>query len=358
MDVPEYEPELGDGEVGACREAIESGYVSAHGPHVDRFGERIADRAGTTHAVPTDSGTAALHTALAAQGIGPGDEVIVPAFTYGATGMAVRMAGAEPVIADIEAETYGIDPAAVDDLAGDRTAAVIAVHLLGRPARMDAIREVAADHDLAVIEDAAQAFGAHYHGRPVGGLADAGCFSFAWSKTITTGKGGCLVTDDDGTAERAGMIVDCGRSDRYSFDVTGYNYGLDNIRAAIGLRQLDRFDEIRSRKEELFGMYRDRLADAAVDTGHMDDQRDVSMAPYFFTVLTDEKDRLLAELEDRGIGARPFYRPLHTVPAFASSRERPVAERIADRLVGLPSHPGLGEDDLARVADAVRDITG
>lgn len=355
MDILEQRPCISDRDIAALREAAEAGWVSQRGPVVDRFEDELAAFLGMEAVLATDSGTASLHLALAANGVGPGDTVLVPDFTYGATATAVLALGAIPVPVDIEPETYGMDPLQVEEAVTAETAAILCAHMFGRPARLDALQEVAERHAIPLIEDAAQAFGATFRGNAVGGVGAAGCFSFSWSKLLTTAKGGAVATDDPGAAEAMRELADYGRAtgERATFVRPGYNYRMDSLRAAIGRAQLDRVEETVEERRSLFAAYRDGLEPCPVDAAVLADDRETTVSPYAFIIRTEERDGLRDHLAGHGIRTRAPYRPVHTMPAVDAAGEYPVATRVAGSVLALPAHTGMERADVERVCGAV-----
>ena len=245
------------------RDCLESTWISSNGSYIDRFERGFAEYCGVQHALSCANGTVALHLALLALGIGPGDEVICPTLTYVATANCVSYCGATPVFVDSELETWNIDPERVIEAFTPRTRAIIVVHLYGHPAKMDVLLDAARERGIAVIEDAAEAHGALYNGRVVGGLGDIATFSFYGNKILTTGEGGMVVTDDDELASRVRLLKGQGQDParRYWFPVVGFNYRMTNIAAAIGLAQLENVDWLVARRRENLLWYRELLGE-------------------------------------------------------------------------------------------------
>lgn len=242
-------PIITDEEIEAVTEVLKSGML-AQGKKVEQFQKEFAQYTQSKYGVATSSGTTALHTALVAADIGPGDEVITTPFTFAATANSVLYSGAKPVFADIDPKTFNLDAASVEEKITDKTKAILPVHLYGQPADMDAICEVAQKHDLKIIEDAAQAHGAVYKGKKIGSIGDLGCFSFYPTKNITTGEGGMVTTNNEELAEKAGMVRAHGESQRYEHEILGYNYRMTDIAASIGLTQLKHIDEFNAKRNE------------------------------------------------------------------------------------------------------------
>ena len=267
MFIPVYQPELSGNEKKYVNECLDTNWISAKGRFVKDFEKGIAEYLGVNHAVSVSNGTVALHLALMTLGIGEGDEVILPSLTYVASANAVTYTGATPVFADSLYESWQIDPADVERKITDKTKAIMVVHLYGQPCDMDAIMKIAKAHNLYVIEDCAEAFGSKYKGRCVGGFGDISAFSFYGNKTITTGEGGMVVTNDKALAERAAHIKDQGMSleREYWHDIIGYNYRMTNICAAIGLAQLEQADDFIARKIQVADWYKTYLKDTPVE---------------------------------------------------------------------------------------------
>jgi perosamine synthetase len=363
--VPVAAPALVGREREYVLDCLDSSWISSTGRYIDRFERGFAAYCGVGFGVGCCNGTAALHVALRALGVGPGDEVIVPTLTFVATANAVAYCGAEPVFVDSEPTTWNMDPAAVAARIGPRTKGVLVVHLYGHPVDMDPILEVARRQGLFVVEDAAQAHGAEYKGRRVGSLADAACFSFYGSKLITTGEGGMVVTDRADLAERARVLRGQGQDPtrRYWFPVLGHNYRMTNIAAAIGLAQLERIDWHLGRHRENAAWYRDELRGIAAL--QLSPEAEWARSSFWMSSLvlaagcTAKRDDVLTALADRGIETRPFFPPMHTLPIYAErcrNESFPVAERLAARGFNLPSAAGLSRDDVAFVASALREL--
>jgi perosamine synthetase len=357
------QPIIGEEEQQAVLGALRSGQL-VQGPHVAEFEEAFARYAGARHAVAVSSGTSALVIALAAHGIGPGDEVIVPAFTFAATANAVLLAGATPVLADIREDDFNIDPAAVEAALTPRTRALLPVHLFGHPCDLTALREIGARRGAVLIEDAAQAAGASWEGAKTGSTGTA-CFSFYATKNITTGEGGMIVTDDDAVAGRARVLRNQGEGERYRTDLLSGNHRMTEVAAALGLAQLPKLDAWNER----------RRANAAWLSGHLEGVTAPAERPgarhvyHQYTVRAGAapedrhqpvpRDALRARLRERGIEAAVYYeRCVHQQPLYQArgiGGRFPVAERAAAEVLSLPVHPALSQDDLARIAAAVNE---
>jgi perosamine synthetase len=357
-------PDLGGSEEAYALDAIQVLRIASSGVYVDRFEREFAALCGTRAAIPAANGTAALHLAMVAMDVGPGDEVIVPSLTYIATANAVRYTGATPVFADVSPDTWCLDPSAIEAAVTPRTKGVIPVHLYGHPADMDAIGAVAARHGLWMVEDAAEAHGARYRGRPTGSLGAIGVFSFYGNKIVTSGEGGALtVTDPDLEARirlYRGQGVDPDR--RYWFPVVGYNYRLTNVACAILCAQLERLDDIVVGRQEIFNGYRARLA-GIPGIGFQPVAPWAKPAPWLFCITVEEnafgmtRDELGLALDQAGIETRPFFYPIHRLPPYADLRwgDLPVTDRLGESGMNLPTYASLTGADLDRIAEAIRD---
>ena len=361
--IPIASPLIGDEEKRAVLAVLESGQL-AQGAVVAQLEPAFAEVCGTRHAVATSSGTAALHLALAAHGIGPGDEVITTAFSFVATGNAALYLGARPVFVDIEPQTYTIDPARVEAAITPRTRAIIPVHLYGHPADMEAITDIARRHQLPVIEDAAQAVGAAVEGRPVGS-SGTGCFSLYATKNVASAEGGMITTDDGALAERLRMLRHHGQRMRYVSETLGYNYRMTDVHAAIGLAQLGRLAERNGRRAANAA-----YLDARLPVASEANPRGVvtpAVRPgcrhvyHQYTVrVPGDRDALAAALAERGVGTGVYYPvPIHQQPLYRDlgyRDELPETERAARETLSLPVHPALTQDDLDRIVEAMNEL--
>ena len=361
--IPVAQPVIGELEVRYVNEALEEGQVSSIGRFVSEFEERFAAVAEAEYGVATCNGTCALHLALLATGIGPGDEVIVPSLTFVATANAVRHAGAQPVFVDIHPHYWGMDPDQVSRMITPRTRAILPVHLYGHPVDMDPILDIAREHGLIVIEDAAEAHGAEYKGHSVGAIGTAGIFSFYGNKIMTTGEGGILVTNDPKVAQRARMLRDHGSDPeiRYWHPEIGYNYRMTNLQAALGLAQLEQLDAFLVRKRRIAEFYYETLHDIP-GLNFQAREEWASPVDWMVSLIVEptggvDRDSLMRDLEVQGIETRPFFRPLHTLPPYQQAGATyPVAERVASQGLNLPSGVPLTDGELDRVAGAVREF--
>jgi perosamine synthetase len=375
--IPNAVPHLAGNEWKYVKECLDTNWVSSVGPFVDRFEREVAAHVGVPHAVATVNGTAALHVALLAAGVQPGDEVLVPALTFIATANAVTYCGAHPVFLDSEEVSWGVDAGKMADFLSRECAikdgvvvnratgrivrAAVPVHLYGHPFDIDAVLEVAGRYPLAVVEDAAEALGARYKGRAVGCDGLVSCLSFNGNKIITTGGGGMVLTRDATMAARLRRLTTQARTDaiEYIHEETGYNYRLTNLQAALGVAQLEQLDGFVESKRETAAHYREILA--GVPGVEVAAEASWARSTYWMTsVLLDERRcndvrTLLRQLTADGIGARPVWRPLHLQPLFAQAQSYrlEVAPRLYGRGLSLPCSVGISADERRTVADTL-----
>ncbi len=370
-------PWIGEREKQLVLETLESGWITT-GRHAHALGERIAQRAGAKHGLAVNSATGALHLALAALGVRRGDEVITSTYTFAACVNVIEHVGATPVVVDIEPDTLNLDPAAVEAAITPRTRALLTVDYAGHPADYARLLPLAARHGLPVVEDAAHALGARWDGRPVGSWATITAFSFYATKNLTTGEGGCAVTDDDALAERLSILSLHGMNrdawKRYTaagswyYEVTapGYKYNLSDVLAAIGVGQLERFDEFQRIRAERVARYHQRLA-AIPEIGRPVTRAGVDHAWHLYPIaldldrLTIDRARFIQELRAENIGTSVHFIPIHRHPHFRDSlgldaARFPVAEHAYARAVTLPLFPRMSERDVDDVCDAVEKV--
>lgn len=352
--IPISRPIIGDEERAAVDRVLQSGMLVA-GAEVAAFETEFAELCGTDHAVAVGSGTAALHVGLLASGIGPGDEVIVPSFTFAATANAVRMVGADPVFAEIEDRTFSLTADAVRAALSPRTAAVMPVHLFGHPALMSEIMDVASGAGIAVFEDSAQAHGATVDGRPVGGMGEWGAFSFYPTKNMTTGEGGMITTNDARVARNARLIRNQGMEQRYVHEVPGLNERMTEIEGAIGriqLRHLHDWTEARRSNAAFYSTHLSRSADVPIER---DGYRHVY---HQYTIRLADRTSVIDALEAEGIGYGIYY-PLPThlqAPYRDIGASLPVTERVAEQVLSIPVRPDLTAEERKRIVDVVNEV--
>lgn len=355
--IPVYQPSLGAREREYVLECLDSTWISSKGRFLPAFERGFADFINVRYATAVSNGTVAIHLALVALGVGPGDEVIVPTFTYIASVNPITQVGATPIFVDSERSSWQLDPEDIRRKITPRTRAIMVVHLYGHPANMVEIMKIAREHHLFVIEDCAEAFGSRIAGQHVGTFGDIATFSFFGNKTITTGEGGMVVTNDATLHDRAVHFKGQGLAKyrTYWHDVIGFNYRMTNICAAIGLAQLERAQELIDKKLELARRY-DALLDGLPLETHRPAYPDMVHTYWMYSVLVPmgERDRVCAALQEDGIETRPTFYPVHTMPMYSQRFERhPVAEDIGWRGLNLPSWPELDDGSLKRIADAL-----
>jgi perosamine synthetase len=351
--IPSARPFVGEEEIEAVVGVLRSGMV-VQGPEVAAFEEEFSKVAGTGHCVAVNSGTSALQLALMALGVGPGDEVIVPSFSFAASANAVRLVGAEPVFADIEAGSFCVDPDAVAALVGPRTVAVMPVHLYGHPADMARLVSLAERHGLALVEDACQAHGAAVEGRPVGSFGSVGAFSFYPTKNMHSLEGGMVATDDAQLARMVRLLRNQGMERRYANEVVGANMRMTDVAAAVGRVQLGRLE----------GWIEERRANAVF----LDEALEGVVVPpvaagvrhvyHQYTVrVAGDRDGLQEYLRAAGVGSAVYYpTPIHRLAPYVDVRaDLPETDRAAAEVLSLPVYPSLSEDELGRVAGAVNE---
>lgn len=364
--IPVNEPSLDGNEKRYLAECIDTGWISSEGPFVTRLEEGLARRIGRRFGVACCNGTAALDLAVAALRLAPGDEVILPSFTIVSCVLQVVRAGLVPVFVDSDPVTWNMSPAAAAAAVGPRTRAIIAPHIFGLPVDMDPILELARRHGLRVIEDAAEAIGLDYRGRPCGGLGELSVLSFYANKHVTTGEGGMVLTDDEGLAARCRLLRNLAFEPprRFVHRELGFNYRMTNLQAAVGVAQLERLDAFVRRKREIGRRYREQLAGVAglelapERTGYAEN------GCWVFGVVLDESvpfdaAEAMRRLAALGVGTRPFFYPLHRQPFLGgahSALSLPVSERLGERGFYLPSGLALTDEQVRRAAAALRQI--
>lgn len=356
--IPVYRPDLSGNEKHYVMQCLDSTWISSKGSFIAQFEQLFTHRVGVAYGTSVCNGTLALHLALLSLGISADDEVIVPTLTYVASANAVAYTGATPVFADSCPGSWQIDPVDVERKITPRTKAVMAVHLYGHPCDMDALQALCRRHRLFLIEDCAEAIGTVYKNRHVGGFGDVAAFSFFGNKTLTTGEGGMVVTNDRTLIERARHFKGQGLATHreYWHDVVGYNYRMTNLCAAIGVAQIERVDQFIERKRRLAAQYRAGLRGTPVTL--QAECTDGAHSWWMVTVLVDnaaDRDRLRAHLDAAGIETRPTFFPIHTMPMYSHRYQRhPVAEDIAWRGINLPSFPSLTDAEVQEVCAAIQ----
>jgi dTDP-4-amino-4,6-dideoxygalactose transaminase len=362
--IPINLPKIGEEEVQAVVKVLRSGMLTSGlgmGPAVTEFEKGFAKMAGAKHAIAVNTGTAALHAAVMAVGVKHGDEVILPSFTFVATAEAVALAGAKPVFADIDPKTYNLSPSAVEKAITKKTKAILPVDLYGFSADMKPLRQIADKHSLGLVEDAAQAHGTSYEGKPVGAFADAACWSMYASKNIMTGEGGVVTTNNDEIAETLRMIRTHGEKAKYSSLILGTNYRMSEMQAAIGNVQLGRLDGFvakRRQNAELLTKLLEKNSKLVLPY----ESKDRLHSWYLYTArLKDgsetQRNTLIQELKNKGIGAEAYYvNPVHQMPFYREnfgSAKLPETEQASKQVFSLPIHPRVTEEQAHFIGETV-----
>lgn len=359
-------PLIGQEEIDAVNEVLASGSL-AQGAKVTELEEAFAEYCGTKYALAVSSGTAAIHAALHAAGVGTGDEVITVPFSFIATINPILMVGATPVLVDVEAETFCMDVSKLEQAITSKTKAIIPVHLYGQPANMDEINAIAKKHDLKVIEDSCQAIAATYKGKKAGNLGDLGCFSLYATKNIMCGEGGMITTNNEEYAKAIRSFRQHGMSAPYIYEELGYNYRLTDLQAAIGVEQLKKADKFTEGRQynasgitkgigDIKGLV---LPSIATERTHVFHQYTLRVTKDFSL----SRDEFVEKLRENGVGAGVYYpRALHTYPHIAKLGYKvgdfPVSEQVASEVVSLPVHPAVTDDDIKTIVKVIKEVSG
>jgi perosamine synthetase len=362
--VPLAQPNIGPLEVELVNRVLASDTL-AMGPFTKEFEERVAELARVRHGIAVSSGTAGLHLAVRALGIGRGDEVVTTPFSFVASSNCVLFEGATPVFADIEEETLGLDPELAEAAVNDRTRALLPVDVFGNPARLPDLTALAERAGLPVIEDSCEALGSSLDGRPLGGWGRIGVFAFYPNKQITTGEGGMVVTDDDDLATAMRSMRNQGRDEDGTWlrhVQLGFNYRIDELSAALGVAQLRRYDELRAGRDRVVAAYRQRLAEH--DWVRLPEPVSGATVDWFVYVVRlaerVDRDRLIDQLAERGIPGRPYFSPIHLQPFYRErfgfrSGDFPVTERVAASTLAIPFSSRLTDEQVDQVCEALAD---
>ena len=362
--IPVNEPLLDGNEGKYLQECIDTGWISSEGPFVSRFEQGLAQRLNRSHGVAVCNGTAALELAVAALGLKSGDEVILPAFTIISCAAAIVRAGAVPVVVDSDARTWNMDVSQIEAKISDRTRAIMAVHIYGLPVDMDPLLVLARKRGLKIIEDAAEAIGQDYRGKPCGSFGDISALSFYPNKHVTTGEGGMVLTDDAALAERCRSMRNlCFEKKRFVHSDLGWNFRMSNLQAAVGQAQLERLDEFVEKKRRMGRRYRELLKDIPSLHLPLDRTTYAENIYWVYGVVLDgtlpfDAVEAMRRLGEDGIACRPFFWPMHKQPVlrrmgfFNDADSCPVAEMLANRGFYLPSGLALSDEQMQRVADA------
>jgi len=366
--IPVYEPAIGEEELQNVIDCIKSAMISGtSGRYITEFEQRFSSYCGKQYGITTTSGTTALHLAVASLGIGSGDEVIVSAFTNIATAFAVLYSGATPVVVDSEIETWNMDVTKIEAKVTEKTKAIMPVHIYGHPCDMDPIVEIARKHSLYIIEDAAEAHGAEYKGKKVGGIGDIGCFSFYANKIITTGEGGMVITDDAELAEKARLLKNLAFSNdrRFLHHYLGFNYRMTNMQAALGVAQLRRIDEFIQKKRYIANFYSSLLKDIPGLTLPIEKPWAKNVYWMYCILVEDEfginRDKLMTKLLEKGIETRTMFVPMNQQPIFHkmglfTEVKCPVAEELSRKGLYLPSGATLSDEQIKNICATIREL--
>ncbi len=358
--IPIYKPSLTGKEKEYVNDCLESTWISSKGKYISLFEKNFASYINSKYADSVSNGTVAIHLALLALGIGPGDEVIVPTLTYIASVNSIAHTGATPVFCDSLEQTWQIDPADVEKKITGKTKAVMAVHLYGQACDMDALMAICKKYHLFLIEDCAESVGTFYKGKHVGTFGDISTFSFFGNKTITTGEGGMVVTNDETLCDRSKHFKGQGlaKHREYWHDVIGYNYRMTNIQAAIGVAQLEQVDKFLKQKREIANWYIKHLDLSKVD--YHKEVKDTCHSYWMFSILVKEasmRDPLREHLKANSIETRPLFYPVHTMPMYATRYQKyEIAENLGWRGINLPSYPQLTESEVKEISGAINNF--
>jgi perosamine synthetase len=363
--IPVCSPQFGENEVQRVAECVRSTWVSGISKYVEEFEDKFAKYCNCKYGIATNSGTTALHLALAALGIGNRDEVIIPTFTMIATANVVTYTRANIALVDAESETWNIDVSKLEEKVTKRTKAIIPVHTYGHPANMDTILDFAKKHRLYVIEDAAEAHGAEYKGRRIGSIGDVGCFSFYANKIITTGEGGMIVTNNEELAEKARWLRAhaYGRQGMHFYhEALGFGYRMSGMQAALGLAQLERIDEFISIRRKNAKLYNSLLSELEKKIILPPEASWAKNVYWMYSILIQDRfgisrDELIKKLELEGIETRTFFYPIHVQPIYAKQyrgQSFPVADELSIKGINLPSGNNLTADEVTYVCECIK----
>ncbi len=363
--IPINKPSITDLEIGYVDDAIRNGWGEKCYDYLKRFEDKFANYQGTQYALATSNCTGAIHLALLAMGVKAGDEVIVPELTWIASVEPVMYIGAKPVFVDVLEDTWCIDPNKIRQAITPKTKAIIVVHLYGNVCNMDEIMKIARENGLMVLEDAAEGLGSEINGRKAGSIAHAGVFSFHGTKTLSTGEGGMLVTDDENIFEKVKVLNDHGRNQKdpenkmFWMRNYGYKYKMSNLQAAMGVAQIERIEELVAKKRQIFNWYSEMLKDIP---GSMNPEHSGTKNSYWLPTLIFDKKRAFDReafftfMKTCNIDSRPFFYPLSSLPMFSAKKENTVAYDLFYRGINLPSYHDIGKGDVERVCQAIREF--
>lgn len=362
--IPVAVPHLSGNEKKYVLDCMETTWISSNGKYVNEFEKQFSEFVGSEHAISCCNGTVALHVPLIALGLKPGDEVIIPSFTYIATANAVKYCGATPIFADCLPDTWNIDPEDIKRKITPKTKGIIPVHLYGNPCDMDAIMDIAKEHNLFVLEDAAECHGAEYKGKKAGTIGEVGTFSFFGNKIITTGEGGMIVTNNKELDAKMRQLKGQGQdpNKRYWFTEIGYNYRMTNVEAAIGLGQLEKIDEHIADRQKVASWYMEELEDMNDYLQFQKVTEGSTSVWWMFSVLLKDpikvsRDKVMEMMREKGIETRPLFYPMHIMPVYYDPKaECPISEKVAASGMNLPTHALLTREDIKYICDTLKSI--
>lgn len=354
--IPIYKPYLGKEESELVLDCMESTWISSQGAYIQNFEEKVQEYTGAAHAITTSNGTVAIHLAMLALDIGPGDEVITTNFTYVASSNSILYVGANPVFVDIDPQTWNLDPTQIEKKITERSKAILYTNVYGAPADYNRLKKLADKHNLYLIEDAAESFGATYGDKMSGTLGDISTYSFFGNKTITTGEGGMVLTPHKELSEKIRILKNQGNSEtvRYYHDVLGYNYRMTNIQAAIGVAQLNKIDAILKMKRSIQTKYEEGLKDLV----HFQKVEEGSTSSFWMCSLVsnsiDEKEKIRVALDKENIETRPFFTPIDELPFYEAVDDCPISKKISALGINLPSFPGIEAEEQDLIIEIIR----
>ena len=362
--IPLAQPDIGEEEIRLVNEVLRSGWLSM-GPKVGEFEERFANYIGTKHAIAVNSGTSGLHLCINAIGIKNGDEVITSPFSFISSSNCVMFEGGKPVFVDIDPDTLNLDAERIEAAITKNTKAILPVHVFGQPCEMDAIMDIAEDHDLAVVEDACEAIGAEYNGQKAGTFGDASVFAFYPNKQMTTGEGAMIVTDDDDIAKLCRSLRNQGRSEEEEWlnhVRLGYNYRLDEMSCALGIGQLNRIDELLDKRTMVAEEYTKQLSGVdGITTQYLDPKVKMSWFVYVVQVSEDiNRNKVMQYLKGHGVSCRPYFTPIHLQPFYREmfgykEGDFLICEKVCDSTIALPFYGNMDEETIGQVCSVLKD---
>ena len=363
--IPVNDIKLSELEIKYAEDALKTGFISGlAGKYIKMFEDKCAEFCNAKYGVACSNGTTALHLAVRVAGIKNGDEVLVNTFTNIPTVLSIMWNGGTPVLVDSRKDTWAMDEKDIEDKITEKTKAIMPVHIYGHPCDMDPILKLAKEHDIYVVEDAAEAHGAEYKGKPVGNFSDISCYSYYGNKIITTGEGGMCLTNDDELADLMRVLRNQGTKpeykNKYYYDMIGYNYRITNMQAAVGVAQLKRIDYLVDKRIEMARIYDEIFESRSRNIIHAPKMEWAKNTYWYYSILVPKgtRDKVVAALENKEIESRPFFYPIHMLPHYNIGEKLPVAEDIGFRGLNLPSGPQLTQDQIEEVAKEIINMTG